>query len=126
MNGYEPQKLVEKPWGKEEWIELTDKYCLKKITIFAGCKTSLQYHIKKSETIYFLSGKALVSFREARSILSSVTDLYTAGPGYILRINPYDIHRIEAIDEDVVVMEASTIEVDDVVRLEDSYGRKGT
>lgn len=125
MNGYEPDKLVEKPWGKEEWIELTDKYCLKRITIFAGCKTSLQYHVKKQETIFFLSGKAVVAFREAHS-LSSKTDFYEVGPGYILRMVPFDVHRIEALDEDVVVMEASTIEVDDVVRLEDSYGRKGT
>jgi len=123
MNGYEPDKLVEKPWGREEWIELTDKYCLKRITIFAGCKTSLQYHNKKQETIFFLSGKAIVTFKKEGETKS---DIYEVHPGYTLRILPLDVHRIEALDEDVVVMEASTIEVDDVVRLEDSYGRKGT
>ena len=51
-------KTVYKPWGKEEWLELNEKYCYKRIYINAGHKTSYQYHDFKRETNYLISGKA--------------------------------------------------------------------
>lgn len=116
------QRVVEKPWGREEWISLTDKYCFKRITIFEGCKTSLQYHNLKDETNFVHSGKAMVTFKSLEGEdYSKIVE-----SGFILRCKPRDIHRIEALDGDVILYEVSTPEVDDVVRLEDSYGRKGT
>lgn len=115
-------KVVEKPWGREEWLSLTDRYCFKKITLWKGCKTSLQYHEKKVETTYIESGRAIVTYRPRDSEESLVREV---GPGFNIHLNPGDVHRFEAL-EDLVMFEASTIEVDDVIRLEDSYGRKGT
>ena len=90
--------------------------------MWKGCKTSLQYHEKKLETTYIESGRAIVTYRP---VGSSETIVREVGPGFNVHLNPGDIHRFEAL-EDLVMFEASTIEVDDVVRLEDSYGRKGT
>lgn len=121
MNGYDMYKVVEKPWGKEEWISLTGKYCFKRITIFEGCRTSLQYHNEKDETNFVHSGKPLVTFKD----LDGVGFVKQVDPGFILRCRPGEVHRIEAVGEDVVLYEVSTPEVEDVVRLEDSYGRQG-
>lgn len=115
-------KVIEKPWGREEWIALTDKYCFKRITIFEGCKTSLQYHEVKDETNFVHSGKAIVTFKD----LDGIGFVKEVEAGFRLRCMPGEIHRIEAVGGDVVLYEVSTPEVDDVVRLEDSYGRKGT
>jgi len=107
--------------GREKWIALTDKYCFKCITIFAGCATSLQYHNFKEETNFIHSGKARVTFGGADGKYS----IAEVGPGYIMHVKPKEVHRIEAVTE-VLLYETSTIEVDDVIRLEDSYGREGT
>ena len=115
-------KTVYKPWGREEWIALTDKYCFKRITIFEGCKTPLQYHKEKDETNLIHSGKAFVTFKA----LEGEEYKKVVETGFSMRCRPGDVHRIEALDGDVVLYEVSTPEVDDVVRLEDSYGRKGT
>ena len=53
-------KVVHKPWGKEEWLELNDRYCYKRIYINAGYKTSFQYHLQKRETNYIIDGTAEV------------------------------------------------------------------
>lgn len=115
-------KIVEKPWGKEEWISLTENYCFKRITLWKGCVTSLQYHEFKEETTYIESGRAIVTHKPVGVEKETVREV---GPGFKIYLRPGDIHRFEAL-EDVVMFEASTIEVDDVIRLEDSYGRKGT
>ncbi len=114
-------KIVEKPWGKEEWLGLTDRHCLKKITLNKGFLTSLQYHEKKEETTYIESGSALFYFHDERGELQSKE----VGPGFSVTLLPGEIHRFEAL-EDLVMFEASTPEVMDVIRLEDSYNRKGT
>ena len=54
------KKVIYKQWGKEEWLELNDKYCYKRIYLNAGTKTSYQYHLKKQETNYLISGTAEV------------------------------------------------------------------
>lgn len=119
---YEPLKVVNKPWGKEEWLSLNDKYCFKKITVNAGCGTSLQYHEKKRETTVIHSGECVVTYKKKDDAEPSI---FQARAGCILDLEPGDIHRIEAIT-DVLMYETSTPEVDDVVRLKDSYGREGT
>jgi mannose-6-phosphate isomerase len=122
--GYDPLKIVNKPWGKEEVLDITSKYCLKKITIFKKCATSLQYHNEKQETSVIHSGKAIVTYQDA----DGKNNILEVGAGYILRLAPKVVHRIEAIEE-VVLYEASTADPGfdvDVVRLEDSYNRQGT
>jgi mannose-6-phosphate isomerase len=114
-------KVVEKPWGKEQWLSLDERFCCKIITVFKGCGTSLQYHNNKSETTYISSGRALFSFKNEKGELEKKE----VGPGFYVYLKPGDIHRFEALEE-VVLFEASTPEVHDVVRLEDSYGREGT
>ena len=86
------------------------------IEIKKGNRISLQYHEKKKETQYVLSGKIKLTLGDETEII---------GIGKSVTINPGTKHRIEAI-EDCKIIEVSTTELDDVVRLEDDYGRKGT
>jgi len=120
METFLPYKIVDKPWGYEKWISLNDRYCLKEIFIKAGHKTSLQYHKLKRETTYIAQGKARVSLSRTGP---DFIQYYDVDAGSVLDLPPGDIHRIEALT-DVLMFEASTPEVDDVIRLEDSYGRK--
>ena len=106
-------KTIQKPWGKEEWIVLTDKYCLKKIYVNKGHRLSLQYHEKKEETMILEEGDCDLT-------LSS--ECIRMVKGQIYTIKPPTVHRLEA-KEDSVILEVSTPEVDDVVRLEDDYER---
>ena len=111
-------KIIEKPWGKEEIIEINDKYMMKKLTMNAGHRCSTQYHNFKKETIYVLSGKLKISYGSEIDQLKS--EFYTSGED--ITIPPKLIHRMEAI-EDSVYLEASTPEIEDVVRLQDDYKR---
>ena len=104
---------IKKPWGREVWFAETEKYVGKIIEIESGKRLSLQYHKVKDETIYVLEGKAKVTIDKNELILS---------PGEFLRIKPRQIHRIEA-KKYTKIIEVSTPETDDVVRLEDDYGR---
>ena len=113
-------KEVVKPWGSEKWIDLTDSYCFKEIVLLKGCRTSLQYHEMKQETNFISSGRAILTYRSKDS--ATYTSILV-GPGFSMRFEPGDVHRFEAL-EDVTLYECSTIHVDDVVRLEDSYGRE--
>jgi mannose-6-phosphate isomerase-like protein (cupin superfamily) len=114
------RETVEKPWGREKWLELNDKYCLKRIEINAGHVTSLQYHEYKSETIALIEGEALLYYG---GVTSAVCQKKPLKPGDCFTVLPGEIHRMEAVT-DIVFLEASTPEVWDVVRLEDGYGRK--
>lgn len=105
--------VIAKPWGREVWWAHTDRYLAKRIEVRAGHMLSLQYHRRKLETLYLHSGRAL--FHVAGSILEPPA-------GSALTLSPVTIHRIEAID-DVVLFEVSTPDADDVVRVEDRYGR---
>ena len=106
---------VNKPWGYEIRWALNDKYLGKILYIKAAQRLSLQYHQKKDETIYVLEGTAVVQLDDKTHILSE---------GESLRIQPGQIHRFSAPDdEDTKLIEVSTAEIDDVIRIEDDYGR---
>jgi mannose-6-phosphate isomerase-like protein (cupin superfamily) len=108
---------VEKPWGHELHWALTDRYVGKVLHVRAGHALSLQYHNRKDETILIWSGKILMEVHEGgRPVTREMR------PGDQLHITPGTIHRMTAL-EDSDVIEVSTPELDDVVRLEDRYGR---
>jgi mannose-1-phosphate guanylyltransferase len=109
----EIMKTVEKPWGREEWYVLNDKYCLKRLYVNGQHRLSEQYHVKKKETMFLESGVASLLCDE-RVILMKCGVPYT--------INPKEVHQIRA-HSDSVILEVSTPEIDDVVRLADDYGR---
>ena len=116
-------KRVEKPWGYELWWARTDRYVGKILHVKRGESLSLQYHNVKDETILLQSGRLLFETRptgeegELRKVEMK--------PGDVFHITPGTLHRMTAI-EDCDIVEVSTPELDDVVRLEDRYGRKGT
>lgn len=109
-------KRVEKPWGYELWWAVTDKYVGKLIHVNQGQALSLQYHNVKHESMYVVSGEAIIMV-DGQAL--------TVGVGDAVEIPPLTRHRLTAVT-DVDVMEVSTPELDDVVRLEDHYGREGT
>jgi mannose-6-phosphate isomerase-like protein (cupin superfamily) len=111
-------RRVEKPWGHELiWAE-TDRYVGKVLHVRAGHALSLQYHEKKDETIHLLTGAMRFWVGPSLDALEEVT----VSAGESVRIKPGTVHRMEALT-DVDILEASTPELDDVVRLEDRYGR---
>jgi NDP-sugar pyrophosphorylase family protein/mannose-6-phosphate isomerase-like protein (cupin superfamily) len=112
-------KVVYKPWGKEEWLELNDSYCYKRIHINAGYKTSFQYHNKKKETNYIISGSAEVWLENENGDIEK--KIMRAGEYF--NVSPPKKHRVIALT-DVILQEVSTPEVDDVVRIDDEYARQ--
>ena len=110
-----PGKRVEKPWGYEIWWAHTDRYVGKILSVNKGSRLSLQYHLIKDETLMVLSGVAKITVGAFVVEVSPMSDA--------IHIKPNTVHRIEAVT-DVVLVEVSTPEVDDVVRLEDDYGRQ--
>jgi mannose-6-phosphate isomerase len=114
----ETARRVEKPWGHELWFAHTERYAGKLLHVNAGQRLSVQYHERKDETSYVLSGRLLLSQGTDARALSE----REVGPGDVWRNEPRVVHTIEAI-EDTVVLEVSTPELDDVVRLSDRYGR---
>ncbi len=113
-------RRVDKPWGHEIVYALTDRYCGKVLFIRAGEELSLQFHKAKDEVIYVHEGRIELEVGEP----GGRVDREVVGPGRAFRLAPGTVHRWRAL-EDAVVLEASTPEVDDVVRLEDRYGRAG-
>jgi mannose-6-phosphate isomerase len=111
---------VDKPWGYELHWAKTDRYVGKVLHVTAGHALSLQYHNQKDETMYLYAGKLLFETDVNGELVKQEMK-----PGDSVHISPKTIHRITAI-EDCDVLEVSTPELDDVVRLEDRYGRKGT
>jgi len=114
-------KIVEKPWGRELWIAHTDRYALKIIEFKRGSRSSLQYHVMKHEHIYVDSGKLQVELEDDNGEMETVL----LGPGDVIENRPGRKHRVTAI-EDVRLIEVSTPELDDVVRVEDDYNRTGS
>jgi mannose-6-phosphate isomerase len=110
--------IIKKPWGSEEVIEINEKYMVKKLTMWAGHRCSLQYHNHKQETIYVLAGTLRILQGKTQDLLES--KLYKAGDS--ITIPPKLIHRMEGV-EDSVYLETSTPEMEDVVRLADDYKR---
>ena len=111
-------QIIEKPWGKEEVIEINDKYMMKKLTMLKGHRCSLQIHNHKKETIYVLSGQLRIISGPDQDNLTG--KIYTEGES--ITISPGVVHRMEGV-EDSIYLEASTPEMDDVVRLVDDYER---
>jgi mannose-6-phosphate isomerase len=113
---------VAKPWGHETIWAVTDRYVGKILHINAGHELSVQYHNKKDETIYLLAGK--IAFRIGKDGGEDLEDVKLT-PGESFRVTPGTIHQMAALT-DCDVLEVSTPELDDVVRLSDKYGREGT
>ena len=110
---------VEKPWGYELHWARTDRYVGKLIHVNAGEALSLQYHNIKDETIYLHSGRLLFEIEEGGRLTQR-----EMSPGESVHVTPKTVHRMTAI-EDSDIFEVSTPELDDVVRIDDRYGRIG-
>lgn len=118
--GHAPRR-VEKPWGWElVWAE-ADAYVGKLLFVRAGEALSLQYHERKDESWLVQEGRARLELGDVGGDLETIE----IEPGDALRYRPRTVHRVTAL-EDLLVIEVSTTELDDVVRLEDRYGREGT
>jgi mannose-6-phosphate isomerase len=109
---------IEKPWGHEIVFARTDRYCGKVLFVRKGEQLSLQFHRRKDEVIYVHEGRIELEIGDPGGAL----DVEVVGPGKAFRIAPGVVHRWLAL-EDAVVLEVSTPELEDVVRLEDRYGR---
>jgi mannose-6-phosphate isomerase-like protein (cupin superfamily) len=112
---------VDKPWGYELRWAITDRYLGKLIHVDAGQSLSLQYHVQKDETIYIQSGVLDLVLEDD----SGVVRTHRLTPGMSARVRPGRRHRFVAV-EDTDLFEVSSPEIDDVIRLEDAYGRAGT
>jgi mannose-6-phosphate isomerase len=114
---FETPRRVDKPWGHELWWGFTDRYVGKLLHIRAGHRLSLQYHERKDETVHLWSGELVLALDDGDGLRE-----HRMGPGESCHIRPGVHHRMIAVT-DCDVLEVSTPEVEDVVRLEDSYGR---
>jgi|2_EtaG_2_1085320.scaffolds.fasta_scaffold08823_6 mannose-6-phosphate isomerase-like protein (cupin superfamily) len=113
---------IDKPWGHERIWAHTDKYVAKYLYIEAGQKLSRQYHEKKDETIYVLRGPLVLELGPDNENDDVLTIGLIEGEAYHIR--PEAVHRFCApADYDVELIEVSTPELSDVIRLEDDYGR---
>jgi mannose-6-phosphate isomerase-like protein (cupin superfamily) len=112
---------IDKPWGYELIWALTDDYCGKVLFVEAGHSLSLQLHRQKDESWLVQSGCAALELGTSEGILHRT--VIEAGAAF--HYPPGTVHRITAI-EDTTILEVSTPQLDDVVRLEDAYGRQGT
>jgi len=134
-------KTINKPWGYEKWIAdgaPEFKYALKEIFFRAKNKSSIQFHEYKQETTYVQKGSGILHYsedplnverynnngytNEEINILISQMKKLKIGPGVIYHIKPGCIHQVEAV-EDLLFIESSTIELDDVIRFNDQWGR---
>jgi mannose-6-phosphate isomerase len=115
-------KKVEKPWGHELIWALTDSYCGKVLFVKAGHALSLQFHREKDESWFVQSGRAKLELGE---VGEPVLKEEVVAAGAAFHYTPGTVHRVTAI-EDTTILEVSTPQIDDVVRLEDAYGRAGT
>jgi mannose-6-phosphate isomerase len=120
MSGRFDVRFVQKPWGHETIWAHTERYVGKVLHIKAGHALSVQYHNRKDETIHLLSGEMIYRVQTD----GVLTDMRLRA-GESFRNEPGTIHQMEAVT-DCDVLEASTPDLDDVVRLSDRYGREGT
>ena len=115
-------RRVEKPWGYELIWALTDVYCGKVLFVRSGHSLSLQFHREKDEAWLVQSGRAKL---ELGAVGETVLHEEVIAAGAAFRFTPGTVHRVTAL-EDTTIVEVSTPQLDDVVRLEDAYGREGT
>lgn len=112
-------RIIKKPWGHEEIWSETDKYVGKILYIQQGHRLSLQYHEKKTETVRVMQGVLTLVTKDRHGTVFNRK--LQAGESY--HVSPGTVHRFSAPDNDVVLVEVSTPELDDVVRIEDDYTR---
>ena len=112
--------IVDKPWGHERIWAHSERYVGKVLHIRAGQELSLQYHNKKDETVHLLSGELVYRVK-----LADALDDVHLKVGESFRITPGTVHQMLAVT-DCDVLEVSTPETDDIVRISDRYGREGT
>jgi mannose-6-phosphate isomerase len=120
----QPESLprrVEKPWGHEEILAETDRYVGKMLVIETGRRLSFQYHAVKDEWIRVVSGRLLLTLEDGRGEIVE----RELGPGEAAHVAPLRRHRYAAIER-AELIEVSTPELTDVVRIEDDFGREGT
>jgi mannose-6-phosphate isomerase-like protein (cupin superfamily) len=117
---------MKKPWGAEKILVQNPYYVIKRLEIKAGHRLSLQYHKKKIETIFVQEGVAGYASGPCRVVLSrSGRKIKILWPGEWLHIPAGQVHRFEATGaSDVVLIECSSPQLDDLVRIEDDYNRK--
>ena len=113
-------QIKNKPWGREVWFAHNEKYAGKILEIKKGHRYSLQFHEQKRESQYVYSGKVKFTYGPDENNLQEAI----LGPGEKLEVIPPMIHRAEAL-EDSQIFEVSTPELNDVVKLQDDYGRSG-
>ena len=101
---------IQKPWGYERWLEVNDSYVVKELFMKAGQSCSLQYHENKHETFVVVSGLLKFSYGVNQESLKDFV------------LPPLTLHRCEGIENSLYI-ECSTNHLDDVIRLEDKYGR---
>jgi len=121
MDHLEQTTRVEKPWGWELWWTVTERYVGKVIFISAGRRLSLQYHNHKDESIFVIEGEMVLHLENDEGNLDAIE----LGAGEFRRVPVGKRHRFEAVT-DTRLIEVSTPELDDVVRIEDDFGREGT
>ena len=117
MTPFEKPKRVEKPWGYELWWAQTERYVGKLLHVKAGSQLSLQYHVRKDETIHLFAGEMVLVLEEGGRLVDP-----PMAPGQSYRVKPGTVHRMRAVS-DCDVLEVSTPEVEDVVRVQDDFGR---
>src|ERR671937_125816 len=115
---FEPER-IEKPWGWELLWARTETYVGKLLFFRAGHALSLQFHKQKDESWYVYEGRAVLELG-APGDATPASEVVPAGAAF--RIRPGTVHRVRAI-EDTLIVEVSTTHLDDIVRLEDDYGR---
>jgi mannose-6-phosphate isomerase len=119
-------RRIPKPWGEEILFAHTGRYAGKVLKVRRGESLSLQYHERKDEAMYLFSGRVDVTLgAPGDSAGRTPAERRRLEPGEALHLPAGTRHRIEAV-EDAILFEVSTPELDDVVRLEDRYGRQGT
>lgn len=119
--GIQTPRLIDKPWGHEEIFAETDDYVGKILVIREGQALSLQYHEVKVETLRVLDGELdMITGPDVDNL-----EALRMEPGAVFHVSPGELHRMVAVS-DCRLLEVSTNHLDDVVRLEDRYGRTGT
>lgn len=106
-------RVVPKPWGREDWLVVGERIAMKRLIVGAGKRFSLQYHERKEEAWLIVRGRARVRLGE-RTV--------EVAPGAVIHVRPGTVHRVEGLEETEFI-EVSTPELDDVVRLDDDFGR---
>jgi len=112
--------IIDKPWGSERLLDVNEHYVVKHLIIRCGHRLSLQYHEMKRETMFLVSGGADLTRRGPAGV--DATDSMVHGVTYVIESGT--VHRLRGTSsEDALILEVSTPELGDVVRLEDDYGR---